>query len=146
MGVTFKVVKKDWEVFMKKLIASIAVLAMALMVGRVFAEDMGGMKMEKKAAPAKTMKCEVVDVACYTKEGAMGEKHKECAVKCISGGGELALLSKGKLYVPVDADFKSAREQFVSKAGESVEVKGTVVSKGGVNYLKISGDEKKNAK
>src|SRR5437773_83500 len=118
---------------MKKLIVLMGVLAMAIMVGRVFAEDMGGMKMDKieaaaksvkgvvamsimlarvleedsvgmkmykKEAAAKSMKCEVVDVACYTKEGAMGEKHKECAVKCISGGGELALLSKGKLYVP----------------------------------------------
>src|ERR1039457_2284784 len=131
---------------MKKLIALMGVLAMVLMVGQIFADDMGGMKMDKKEAPAKKMKREVVDVACYAKEGAKGEKHKECAVKCISGGGELALLSKGKLYIPVDADFKSAREQFVSKAGESVEVTGTVISKGGVNYLKISGDDKKDAK
>ena len=131
---------------MKKLIALMGVLAIALMVGRVFAEDMGGMKMDKKEAAPKAMKYEVVDAACYTKEGAMGAKHKECAVKCISGGGELALLNKGKLYIPVDENFHSAREQFVSKAGETVQVAGTVISKGGVNYLKVSGGEKKDAK
>src|SRR5579872_5175371 len=122
---------------MKKLMALTGVLAMALMVGRVSAEG-------AKVAADKTMKCEVVDVACYTAKGASGADHKACAVKCISGGGELALLNKGKLYIPVDADFKSAREQFVSKAGETVEVTGAVISKGGVNYLKISGGEKKD--
>jgi hypothetical protein len=66
-------------------------------------------------------------------------------VKCIGGGGELALLKGGKLYIPVDANFHSARAQFASKAGEMVEVDGKVVSKGGINYLKIGGEEKKGA-
>ncbi len=124
---------------MKKVIALMSVLALTLLVGRVSADDMGGMKMEKKSKAGKAMKCEVVDVACYVKDGkkATGESHKACAVKCISGGGELALLSKGKLYIPVDGMFHSARAQFASKAGEMVEVTGKVISKGGVNYLQV---------
>jgi hypothetical protein len=84
-------------------------------------------------------KYEVVDAACYTQKGAKatGADHKSCAAKCINGGGELALLRNGNLFVPVDKDFKSARNKFTSKAGESVEVKGKVISKGGVNYLQV---------
>jgi hypothetical protein len=92
---------------------------------------------EKKAEKAKSKKYEVVDVACYTGKGEAGEKHKACAKKCISGGGELALLHGGDLYIPVDKDFKSARNQFKDKGGETVEVSGKVISKGGVNYLQV---------
>jgi len=112
-----------------------------LFIGRVSADEMAmhdGMKMEKKSPAGKSAKYEVVDVACYVAKGAHGPDHKSCAVKCIGGGGELALLKGGKLYVPVDADFHSARAKFASKAGETVEVSGKAVSKGGVNYLKIS--------
>ena len=112
---------------MKKL--SISVLALALFLGWGFTVHAAG----------KAKKYEVVDVACYVAKGAHGEAHKECAVKCISGGGELALMAKGKLYIPVDKDFHSARDQFASKAGETVEVEGKVISKGGVNYLQIGG-------
>jgi len=118
---------------MKKTTVGMSVLALVLSLG------MGLMAH----AAGKAKKYEVVDVACYVAKGAHGDAHKECAVKCISGGGELALLSKGKLYIPVDKDFKSAREQFVSKAGETVEVEGKVISKGGVNYLQISGGDSK---
>jgi hypothetical protein len=86
----------------------------------------------------KTMKCEVVDVACYIGKGAKGEAHQACAAKCISGGGELALLYNGKLYIPVDKNYHSARDKFVTKGGEMVKVMGTIVSKGGLNYLIIS--------
>lgn len=127
---------------MRKGIVLAMAAALVLFVGRAFAEDMDkDMKMGGKAPAGKAMKYEVVDAACYVAKGAHGEKHKECAVKCISGGGELALLRKGKLYIPVDKDFHSARAQFASKAGEMVEVSGTAVSKGGVNYLKVSGGE-----
>ncbi len=124
---------------MKKLLALTALLVSSLFAGSLFADEMSmhkNMKMEKKS-DAKTMKCEVIDVACYMKEGAKGEKHQGCAAKCISGGGELALLSDGKLYVPIDANFHSARKKFVSKGGEMVNVKGKVVSKDGVNYLQV---------
>jgi hypothetical protein len=130
---------------MKKLMVLMSVLALTLFAGRAFAADMNGMKMDKKSASGKAMNYEVVDVACYVAKGAKGEKHKDCAVKCIGGGGELALLHNGKLYIPVDENFHSARAQFVSRAGETVEVTGKVVSKSGVNYLKVSGKEKKDS-
>ena len=122
---------------MKK--ATMLVLALALSTGLAFAADKKDSKKDsKKQTPAKTY--EVVDAACYIQKGekATGEAHKSCAAKCINGGGELALLRNGDLFVPVDKDFKSARGKFTSKAGQKVEVKGKVMSKGGVNYLQIS--------
>lgn len=110
---------------MKRILVLTAVVASSLFAGSVVAAD-------------KSMKCEVVDVACYVAKGAHGDAHKACATKCISGGGELALLSNGKLYIPVDKDFHSARNQFVPKAGEMVEVTGKTVSKGGLNYMVLS--------
>ena len=83
----------------------------------------------------KTMKAEVIDVACYVKKGLHGESHQGCAAKCISEGGELALLIDGKLYVPVDKDFHSARKQFITRGGENVTVTGKTISKDGLNYL-----------
>ena len=110
------------------------VLALALSTGLAYA----GEKKEAKKEAAK--KYEVVDAACYTQKGkkATGADHKACAAKCINGGGELALLRNGNLYIPVDKDFKSARNKFTSKAGEEVDVTGKVISKGGVNYLQVT--------
>lgn len=113
---------------MKKAIYAVAALALAaLQAAPVLADD-----------SAKSMKMEVVDVACYVAKGAHGPDHQACAVKCISSGGELALLSGNKLYVPVDKDFHSARDQFVSQAGQTVDVTGTVIKKGGVNYFQLT--------
>jgi hypothetical protein len=88
-----------------------------------------------QAIAGKTMKAEVIDVACYVKKGLHGESHQGCAAKCISEGGELALLIDGKLYVPVDKDFHSARKQFITHGGENVTVTGKTIGKDGLNYL-----------
>jgi hypothetical protein len=135
---------------MKKVMVLAAALSLTLLVGKGFADDMGmksddmhkDMKMDKAMSSGKGMKCEVVDVACYIQKGAKGEDHQACAAKCISGGGELALLHNGKLYIPVDANYHSERDKFVSKGGEMVEVTGKAVSKGGLNYLVLDEDKK----
>ncbi len=138
---------------MRKALVGMAVVAMALLAGRVFADDSSagsspaasnsndmhqGMNMNSASPAGKSMKCEVIDVACYIQKGAHGEAHQACAAKCISGGGELALLYNGKLYIPVDKDYHSARDQFVTKGGEMVTVTGTTVSKSGLNYMIVS--------
>ena len=55
-------------------------------------EKMG--KMEKKADKA-TVEGTLVDMACYLKMGASGEKHARCAVKCAKGGSPMGVLKKG---------------------------------------------------
>lgn len=79
---------------------------------------------------------EVVDVACYVTKGAKGTEHKECAAKCIHGGGELALLDeKGDLFFPLDENFHSIRGVFSPSAGEKISVVGKVFRTKGINYL-----------
>ncbi len=80
---------------------------------------------------------EVVCAKCYVTKGAHGADHAACGAKCVAGGGELALLKGTKLYVPVDGDFNSLRDQFKDKVGQSLTLDGKVESKGGVNYLVI---------
>ena len=55
-------------------------------------EKMG--KMEKKADKA-TVEGTLVDMACYLKMGASGEKHARCAVKCAKSGLPMGVLKKG---------------------------------------------------
>jgi hypothetical protein len=88
------------------------------------------------AAPAGSS-YEVVCAKCYVTKGAHGADHMACGAKCVMGGGELALLKGSKLYVPVDGDFNSLRDQFKDKVGQSLTLDGKVESKGGVNYLVI---------
>lgn len=114
---------------MKKLFA-VAIAALFLAMTQV--------TLAVASEETKTIKCEVVDLACYVAKGAHGPDHKACAVKCINGGTDLALLYHNKLYMPVDKDFHSARDQFVPKAGDMVDVTGTMISKGGVNFFQLS--------
>jgi hypothetical protein len=122
---------------------TVSVLALSLLAGvpAVFAAEQSMHQNELKAkapVPDQTFKCEVVDVSCYVSKGAHGDAHQGCAAKCISEGGELALLYNGKLYVPVDAKFHSARKKFVSKGGEKVTVTGHIVHSEGINYLQLA--------
>jgi hypothetical protein len=116
-------------------------ISLALFTGRLLAEDMEE-KHPKDALAEQSMKCEVVDMACYVAKGAKGEAHQACAAKCIGEGGMLALLNNGKLYIHVTKDFRSARNQFVTKGGETVKVLGSAQSKDGLNYI-IVGDARK---
>lgn len=85
---------------------------------------------------------EVVCAKCYVTKGAHGADHAACAVKCVTGGGELALLRDAKLYIPVDENFGSLQDQFKPEVGKTVSVDGKVESKGGVNYLVVETPKK----
>ncbi|HET9868943.1 MAG TPA: hypothetical protein VFR02_00385 [bacterium] len=95
------------------------------------------------AAPVFAATYEVVCAKCYVTKGAHGKDHAACGAKCVSGGGALALLKGDKLYVPVDGDFQSLRDQFKDKVGQMIALDGKVESKGGVNYLVVDTSNKK---
>jgi hypothetical protein len=95
---------------------------------------------EKKSEKEVTVKGEVVDVACYIAHGARGEKHKACAEACADAGGTLGVLtSDGKLYVSLLPDEHNAGPNALLKdhIAETVEAKGFVRDKGGVNGIMI---------
>jgi len=128
---------------MKKMIAWAVFLALMLVSARSYADDMAEKHMNKDSASTEALKCEVVDLACYTAKGAHGAEHQACAAKCIGEGGMLGLLYNGKIYIPVTKDFHSARSQFVTKGGETVNVMGTALDKDGLNYIVVSDAKKK---
>jgi hypothetical protein len=93
------------------------------------------------AAPA-TLKGEVVDQACYTKDHAnVGEKHKDCGLSCAKKGGKLALVtSDGQVYTIVGAytENKNAKLLEANLFGVPVEATGEVTDKDGGKQIDVS--------
>ena len=112
-------------------------LVVAVALFFVFADLSAG---DKKSEKEVTLKGEVVDVACYIAHGARGEKHKTCAEACAEAGGSLGVLtSDGRLYVSLLPDEHNAGPNALLKdhIAETVEAKGFVRAKGGVNGIMI---------
>lgn len=83
---------------------------------------------------------EVVDVACYMAGDARGPDHRTCAIACAKAGGSLGLLTAdGKLYVSLlpDDHKNSPNHLLMDHIGHTVEAKGFVRVKGGVNGIMI---------
>lgn len=93
------------------------------------------------AAPA-TLKGEVVDQACYTKDHAnVGEKHKDCGLSCAKKGGKLALVTAdGQVYTIVGAytENKNAKLLEANLFGVPVEATGEVTDKDGGKQIDVS--------
>lgn len=84
-----------------------------------------------------TMVGEIIDSKCYF--GVMnpgnGKVHKDCAVRCISGGIPPALLvrspdGESTLFLLVGADGRQLNGKILDKVGEPVEIQGRVVRSG----------------
>jgi hypothetical protein len=94
---------------------------------------------------AVTQKYEVVCLKCMAhnaamgKDGGHGADHAACAMKCSMSGTDLGLMDeKGNLYVPINSSFQSARDSIKDKAGETVELTGTVIKTKGILYLQLA--------
>lgn len=86
-------------------------------------------------ASTKSVKGEVIDLACYTDHGASGEKHAGCAAKCIGSGLPVGIKSEdGTVYVVI-GEHKPLNKELVAFAGKTVTLTGKVVSRDGVNLL-----------
>ncbi|MEP6845972.1 MAG: hypothetical protein ABI861_08205 [Panacibacter sp.] len=92
------------------------------------------------AQEAKTITGEVLDMACYSANGASGEGHKSCATACIKGGSPMGILtSDGKVYLLVENhDKKDAYAEAKKYAGEQVTATGTLSEKGGLQTLIVN--------
>ncbi len=91
-------------------------------------------KEKLDAAAEKTITREIVDLMCYADHGATGDKHAECAAKCIKGGGPVGILSDGKTYLVV-GDHKPMNAELAEFAGKTVTLKGKLATKGGIPVL-----------
>ena len=89
-----------------------------------------------------TWKGEVLDAGCYLGHGAMGEKHKECALKCAANGMPLMLMvgEKAVLLTP-NHDNADPYNALKTMAGSVVEVTGTLSTRGGVSGIDVTGSK-----
>lgn len=118
---------------MKRFLVLLALGALALAVPAALASA------PAKAKPA-TWKGEVLDAGCYLAHGAMGEKHRECALRCARGGMPIMLLTadgKAVLLTP-NHDDADPYEALKGWAGSVVEVTGTLHSRGGVSGIDVT--------
>ncbi|HWB58022.1 MAG TPA: hypothetical protein VG733_00955 [Chthoniobacteraceae bacterium] len=111
---------------MKKLTTLLSIAA----VGLMFA-------LPARAADddTKTIKGEVLDMACYLDHGASGENHAACAQKCISSGLPVGIKdADGKVYLIIGAH-KPLNDELAPLAAKQVSIKGKVVSRDGINMI-----------
>ena len=96
--------------------------------------SMGGMA---KAASGSTITVtgEVLDMACYLDHGAHGEKHADCAQKCISSGLPVGLkATDGTTYLLI-GEHMPANSELAQYAAKTITVRGKFVSRDGINLL-----------
>jgi hypothetical protein len=109
----------------------VALLTSALLISSALAQPKG---------KTVTATGELVDMWCYFEGGDHGPSHKACSTACAKAGNPIGLLQKnGQVYVLAGMqDHQPAKDVLVSQMNEMVTVKGTLVSKGGVNMLYVA--------
>ena len=100
-------------------------------------------KAEGLGAKPATISGELVDMGCYVGHGAAGEKHAECATKCIAGGMPMGLLTKdGHLYLLTMAHGNADPfNKLKDLAGKQVKVTGPANERAGMKTLEVASAE-----
>jgi type 1 fimbria pilin len=94
------------------------------------------------AGETKTITGEVVDMACYVDHNATGEKHTDCARKCITSGLPVGLKADdGKTYVLI-GEHKPMNTELAQYAAKKITVEGKIVSRDGINMIENAVIEK----
>lgn len=133
---------------MKRLLVLAVTLALVTVAAVSFAEGQGKARAAGHAAmggamgggKAGTWKGEVLDAGCYLGHGAMGAKHKECALKCASTGMPIMLMVDGKaILLTPNHDNADPYNALKGMAGSIAEVTGTLSARGGVSGIDVTG-------
>ena len=87
-----------------------------------------------------TLKGELVDMGCYVSHEARGEKHKDCATKCVAGGMPMGLLTAdNKLYLlTMNHDNADPYNQAKDMMSAMVEVTGMLGERNGVKAIDVT--------
>jgi hypothetical protein len=86
------------------------------------------------AGATKTVTGEVVDMMCYVDHNATGEKHAQCAAKCIKGNGPVGIVENGKAYLVV-GEHKPMNAELAEYAGKTITLKGKIAERGGIAMI-----------
>ncbi len=94
-----------------------------------------GAKEELVSGETKKISGEVIDMACYVDHKATGEKHADCAKKCITSGLPVGLKADdGKTYLLI-GEHKPLNAELAQYAAKQITVEGKVVSRDGINMI-----------
>ena len=135
---------------MRKIIALSVTMALLMSIPLLFAgqsqQSNQTAKQTEQANTAKavTIKGEVVEMSCYANMGAKGASHKQCAIACANNGHSLGLVedNTGKVYMVVSPIDKNTRDTLLPYVADHVSVTGTVIEKGGTNFLNLQSIER----
>jgi hypothetical protein len=119
-------------------VVALAAAALAALPG-LAADKAAGKKAAPAASPA-SVTGEVIDSACYIKDGDKGPGHAKCAQSCAEAGIPLAILEDGTnkvVWVAAQKDMETPNEQLKPYAGKKVTVKGTWAERGGAKLLLV---------
>jgi hypothetical protein len=122
---------------MKRIVTLCTAGLLALCVTAALAHDHAGMAGMDKAGAKKTITGEVVDTGCYLSHAARGEKHVECATKCINEGMPMGLLTdSGTLYlITMSHDNADPYNNLKAQAGKKVSITGTILTRNGMKAI-----------
>jgi type 1 fimbria pilin len=123
---------------MKKPNSIIAMAAAALIAASPVIAHEGhehGQKEGLASGETKRFTGEVIDMACYIDHNATGEKHADCAKKCITSGLPVGLKADdGKTYLLI-GEHKPLNSELAQYAAKKITVEGKVTSRDGVNMI-----------
>jgi hypothetical protein len=134
---------------MKRFVA--AALAVTILAAPALA--MAGAPPAKAIAPTKaaaasaekktTIEGEVLDTACYAAHGAKGEKHMDCATKCLNNGMPMSILMKDGSVVLLVANHDNEDPYDAAKgmAARQVKVTGELKNLGGMKTMIVEAIE-----
>jgi hypothetical protein len=91
-------------------------------------------------AAEKTIKGEVVDVACQMKKapGGQGEAHKGCANACAKKGAQMGILTEDAVY-EIQGDYSANNNaKLMEFVAAQVEATGEVTEKDGKKVITVS--------
>lgn len=91
-------------------------------------------------AESKTVKGEVVDIACHTKKGAggHGDGHKGCATACAKKGAAMGIMASDAVYEIAGDYAANSNAKLVDFVATQVEATGDVTEKDGKKIITVS--------
>jgi hypothetical protein len=121
---------------MDKMKSVLAIAAVALLTVSPLVAHEGHDDKEKLATgETKKISGEVVDLACYVDHNATGEKHTDCAKRCITSGLPVGLKADdGKTYLLI-GEHKPLNSELAQYAAKKITVEGKIVSRDGINMI-----------
>jgi hypothetical protein len=91
-------------------------------------------------AETKTVKGEVVEIACHTKKGAggSGEAHKGCATGCAKKGNAMGILASDAVYEITGDYAANSNAKLIEFVAAQVEATGEVTEKDGKKIMTVT--------